>query len=57
MVWETYGLIHDSRFREVLEIHPGEKVVGSLHVGVPFKIPNAQARIPVAGRMTTFDKA
>jgi nitroreductase len=46
VVWETYGLIHHPDFRAALGVQPGEKIVGSLHVGYPAAVPSAQARIP-----------
>jgi len=53
MVWESYPLMHDPAFREALGIGPGEKVVGSLHVGYPAMIPAAQQRTP-ADRLLTI---
>jgi len=51
-VWETYGLLHQSGFREAVGAQPGEKIVGSLHVGYPAAVPPAQPRIP-ADRLLT----
>ncbi|MCL6456746.1 MAG: nitroreductase [Gorillibacterium sp.] len=56
MVWETYPLIHDPGFREALSIRPGEKVIGSLHLGYPLKFPIAQPRISAGDRITIFDQ-
>ncbi|WP_281282531.1 nitroreductase family protein [Paenibacillus piri] len=52
MVWESYPLMHEPAFREALGIGPGEKVVGSLHVGYPAAIPAAQPRT-AADRLLT----
>ncbi|MBA2874650.1 nitroreductase family protein [Thermaerobacillus caldiproteolyticus] len=57
LVWETYGWLHESIFRETMGIQPGEKVVGNLHIGYPAKIPPAQPRIPAAHLITVFDQA
>ncbi|QNK57772.1 nitroreductase [Paenibacillus sp. PAMC21692] len=55
VVWETYGLIHQPDFRAALGVQPGEKIVGSLHVGYPAAIPPAQARIPAAQLLTVIE--
>lgn len=55
LVWETYGFMHSPQFREALGICPGEKTVGSLHIGYPAKIPPAQPRIPAAERLTILN--
>ncbi|MEW9670934.1 nitroreductase family protein [Ammoniphilus sp. 3BR4] len=52
LVWETYPLIHDPNFREALGIQPGEKVVGSLHLGYPARVPQAKPRIPASELIT-----
>jgi nitroreductase len=57
LVWETYPMMHDSPFREALGIMPGERAVGSLHVGYPSQIPAPQARIPAAQLITVIDQA
>lgn len=54
LVWETYPLLHDPAFREALGVEPGEKVVGSLHLGYPAKIPAAQKRIPAEQLLTVI---
>lgn len=57
MVWESYGLMHQPDFREALGIEPGEKVVGSLHVGYPESIPAPKPRKSAAELMTFIDQA
>ena len=57
MVWETYPLLHETLFREAAGVRPGERIVGSLHVGYPAKLPKAQPRIPAADRFTIVDRA
>lgn len=53
-VWETYGLLHQSGFREAVGAQPGEKIVGSLHVGYPAAVPPAQPRIPAERLLTVI---
>ncbi|MCI3920084.1 nitroreductase [Paenibacillus sp. TRM 82003] len=55
MVWETYGLIHQPSFRQAYGVEPGEKIVASLHVGYPAKVPAAQPRIPAEQRLTVIE--
>lgn len=56
-VWETYPLLVHPLFREALEVGAGEKIVGSVHIGYPAKVPAAQSRIPAAERLTVIDRA
>lgn len=55
LVWETYPLLHEPSFREALGIGQGEKIVGSLHVGYPAKVPSAQPRIPAEQLLTVIE--
>lgn len=55
LVWETYPLLHNPEFRAALGVGPGEKIIGSLHLGYPAKIPPAQPRVPAAERLTVID--
>ncbi|MCS7459634.1 nitroreductase [Paenibacillus doosanensis] len=57
LVWETYPLLHVPEFREALGVRPGEKIIGSLHVGYPSKVPPAQPRIPAEQLITVIDEA
>ncbi|TCP54430.1 nitroreductase [Tumebacillus sp. BK434] len=54
MVWETYGLLHQPAFREALGVQPGEKIVGSLHVGYPDHMPEARPRKGVEELLTVI---
>jgi nitroreductase len=54
-VWETYGLVHQPGFREAVGARPGEKIVGSVHIGYPAAVPPAQPRIPAAQLTTVID--
>ncbi|MFC0215000.1 nitroreductase [Paenibacillus chartarius] len=54
LVWETYPWLLEAHFRETMDIRPGEKVLGNLHVGYPKQIPAAQPRIPAADRVTMY---
>ena len=55
MVWETYPLLHETIFRDAVGVRPGERIVGSLHLGYPSRLPKAQPRIPAAERFTVVD--
>ncbi|WP_285768600.1 nitroreductase [Peribacillus sp. SI8-4] len=55
MIWETYGMIHSKEFREALDVKPGEKIVGSLHVGYPDMIPTPRPRKEIDQLMTIMD--
>lgn len=55
MVWQTYALMNHPHFREVLGIGPGEKVVGSLHLGYPAKIPAPKPRLSVDELITVVE--
>ncbi|GGF92714.1 nitroreductase family protein [Paenibacillus abyssi] len=54
-VWKTPGLMHQPEYREAFGIQPGEKLVGTLHIGYPAKIPAAQPRIPAEQLLTIMD--
>lgn len=55
MIWATNALIHDHQYRNTLGILPGEKVVGSLHIGYPEKIPTPRERKSVTEILTTIE--
>lgn len=57
MIWESYGFMHEAAFREAVGVQPGEKIVGSLHVGYAAQVPNPQNRIPAVDRITIIDEA
>lgn len=57
LVWETYPLLHVPSFREAYGVGPGEKIVGSLHLGYPAKVPAPPKRIPAAELTTVIDRA
>ena len=57
MIWKSYGHMHEAAYRNALGIQPGERVVGSLHVGYASQVPNAQPRIPATDRITVIDQA
>jgi nitroreductase len=56
-VWKSYGFMYELGFREALGILPGEKVVGSVHVGYASQVPSAPSRIPAADLITIIDQA
>ncbi|AMM91584.1 nitroreductase [Peribacillus simplex] len=55
LIWETYGMIHSIEFREALGVKPGEKIVGSLHVGYPDMIPAPRPRNAIDQLLTIMD--
>ncbi|NEW07457.1 nitroreductase [Paenibacillus sp. SYP-B3998] len=55
LVWETYPLLHVAEFREAFGVKPGEKIVGSLHVGYPKKVPPVQARKAASELLTIIE--
>ncbi|MFC9597639.1 nitroreductase [Peribacillus butanolivorans] len=55
MIWETYGMIHSTEFREALGVNPGEKIVGSLHVGYPDMIPTPRPRKSIEQLLTVMN--
>lgn len=55
LVWETYPLLHNPEFRDAFGVRPGEKMIGSLHLGYPAKIPQPQPRIPARELITVID--
>ncbi|MDQ1910490.1 nitroreductase [Paenibacillus sp. GD4] len=56
LVWETYPLLHVPEFRSALGIQPGEKLVGSLHIGYPAQIPPARPRSSASSLLTVIDQ-
>lgn len=56
-VWKSYGHMHEAAYRNALGIQPGERVVGSVHVGYASQVPSAQPRIPAADLITVIDQA
>ncbi|SFC87847.1 Nitroreductase [Bacillus sp. OV322] len=52
MIWETYGMIHSHEFRNAAGVAPGERIVGSLHIGYPEKIPSPRERKPLEELLT-----
>ncbi|AOZ90980.1 nitroreductase family protein [Paenibacillus crassostreae] len=56
-VWKSYGFMYEAGYREALGIQPGEKVVGSIHVGYASQVPNAQPRTPASDLITVIDQA
>ncbi|ULL13091.1 nitroreductase [Paenibacillus sp. H1-7] len=57
LVWETYPLLHVQAFRDAYGVGPGEKIVGSLHLGYPGKVSAPQPRIPAAELTTIINQA
>lgn len=57
MVWRTNDYIYQPTFREALGVQPGEKIVATLMIGYPNKIPAAKERTPVEQKLTHFTTA
>ncbi|OPH48647.1 nitroreductase [Paenibacillus ferrarius] len=55
MVWETYPLLQLASFREAFGVKSDERIIGSLHVGYPGKVPSPQQRIPASERLTVME--
>jgi nitroreductase len=51
-IWATSAHILAPEFRKAAGVQPGEKIVGSIHVGYPDMIPKPQERKPVADLLT-----
>jgi nitroreductase len=53
-VWRTSPAIFDPVFAQDLNIAPGKKIVGTLHLGYPLEIPKAKERRPVEQWLDTL---
>ncbi|WP_416148815.1 nitroreductase [Salipaludibacillus sp. HK11] len=52
VVWKTNGYNFDPRFHKAIGIEPGEKIVGTLHVGYFDKKPKAKPRTDIEKKLT-----
>jgi nitroreductase len=52
VVWKTNGYNWHPSFREAVSIKPGEKVVGTLHLGYFEKMPQAKPRTDIREKIT-----
>ena len=44
MIWRTNDWTHDPVFKEAIDVTPDEKIVGTLMIGYPAHIPDAEKR-------------
>ncbi|WP_112182465.1 PTS sugar transporter subunit IIA [Paraliobacillus zengyii] len=56
VVWKTDEYISSPKFREGIDVVPGEKIVGLLQVGYPDAIPRYSKRIPATKKLTVIDR-
>ncbi|MNW28867.1 putative NAD(P)H nitroreductase YdjA [compost metagenome] len=54
--WVTKPFLYGPKFREQLDILPGEKVVAMIYGGYPDVIPKAQPRTAAVEKLTLFDR-
>lgn len=55
VVWKTNHYGYDPGFRDAIEVKPGEKIAGVLHIGYPEFIPQAQPRTPAEQLITIIE--
>ena len=56
MIWRTNDWVYDPIFREGIGVKPGEKIVGTLMIGYPKHIPEAQDRTDIREFVKVIDK-
>ena len=56
MIWRTNDWVYDPIFREGIGVKPGEKIVGTLMIGYPKHVPEAQDRMDVRELVKIIDK-
>ncbi|MBP1961840.1 nitroreductase [Paenibacillus aceris] len=52
VVWKTNPFIHSPSFRETVDVKPGEKIVGLLHIGYPEQVPPVRLRTDAREKLT-----
>lgn len=55
-VWKTNHYSYDPDFRKTIGVHPGEKIVGVLHVGYPSIVPPAKRRTAAEELLTVVEQ-
>lgn len=55
VVWKTNHYGYDPKFRADVNVHPGEKIVGVLHIGYPEIIPPGLPRIRAEELLTIIE--
>ncbi|GAK38529.1 nitroreductase [Paenibacillus urinalis] len=53
--WVTKPFLYGPKFRETLNIVPGEKILGMIYVGYPDVVPKPQERTAAADKLTVFE--
>ncbi|QFT87603.1 Putative NAD(P)H nitroreductase YdjA [Bacillus sp. THAF10] len=54
VVWKTNPHIYDPKVHQLLDVKPGEKVVGFLHLGYFDKMPPMRERTPAEVKWTVY---
>ncbi|MCA1063690.1 nitroreductase [Rossellomorea sp. AcN35-11] len=54
VVWKTNPHIYDPKVRDLLDVKPGEKIVGFLHLGYFDQVPQVRQRTSVEEKWTVF---
>ncbi|CAH1211099.1 nitroreductase [Paenibacillus sp. JJ-223] len=53
--WVTKPFLYAPKFRDLLDIEPGEKIIGMVYLGYPEVIPPARERTPAKEKLTLFE--
>ncbi|MBH0229477.1 nitroreductase [Halobacillus yeomjeoni] len=56
VVWKTNPHIYEPEVRELLDIQPGEKIAGFLHLGFFDEKPKSKDRTPIEEKLTIYKK-
>ncbi|WP_456279049.1 nitroreductase family protein [Bacillus sp. AK128] len=54
VVWKTNPHIYDPKVRKLLDVKPGEKIVGFLHMGYFNQVPEARLRKTAEDKFTVY---
>jgi nitroreductase len=54
VVWKTNPHIYDPKVRDLLDVKPGEKIVGFLHMGYFDKVPQVRDRTSAEEKLTVY---
>lgn len=55
VVWKTNNYGYYPKFREIVGVQPGEKIVGILHIGYPEVVPHKQSRTNAEELLTIIE--
>ena len=56
MIWRTNDWTHDPVFKETIGVTSDEKIVGTLMIGYPAHIPEAEERTDIREVLTLIDQ-